>query len=58
MFVVVPFLAMIKVISQHVPTLHAYVYLLGTTGVRRHALTGENIRSFIQRMKSRKQQKR
>ena len=57
MFVVVPFLAMIKVISEHVPSLHAYVYLLGTTGVRRHALTGENIRSFIQRMKSRKSQK-
>lgn len=57
MFVVVPFLAMVKVICQHVPSLHAYVYLLGTTGVRRHALTGENIRAFIQRMKSRKQQK-
>jgi len=57
MFVVVPFLAMIKVISERVPSLHAYVYLLGTTGVRRHALTGENIRSFIQRMKSRKSQK-
>jgi predicted PurR-regulated permease PerM len=57
MFVIVPFLAMVKVICQHVPSLHAYVYLLGTTGVRRHALTGENIRAFIQRMKSRKQQK-
>jgi predicted PurR-regulated permease PerM len=55
MFVIVPFLAMVKVICQHVPSLHAYVYLLGTTGVRRHALTGENIRAFIQRMKSRKQ---
>lgn len=54
MFVIVPFLAMIKVICQHVPSLHAYVYLLGTTGVRRHALTGENIRAFIQRIKSRK----
>jgi predicted PurR-regulated permease PerM len=57
MFVIVPFLAMAKVISEHVPTLHAYVYLLGTTGVRRHALTGENIRNFIHRMKARKLQK-
>ena len=57
MFVIVPFLAMVKVISEHVPTLHAYVYLLGTTGVRRHALTGENIRNFIHRMKTRKMQK-
>jgi predicted PurR-regulated permease PerM len=57
MFVIVPFLAMIKVISEHVPALHAYVYLLGTTGVRRHALTGENIRNFIRRMKARRSQK-
>ena len=57
MFVVVPFLAMIKVISEHVPSLHAYVYLLGTKGVRRHALTGENIRRFIVRIKTRKSQK-
>jgi predicted PurR-regulated permease PerM len=57
MFVVVPFLAMVKVICQHVPALHAYVYLLGTTGVRRHALTGENIRAFIERIKIRKSQK-
>jgi predicted PurR-regulated permease PerM len=57
MFVVVPFLAMVKVISEHVPSLHAYVYLLGTKGVRRHALTGENIRRFIERIKTRKSQK-
>jgi len=57
MFVVVPFLAMVKVISEHVPSLHAYVYLLGTTGVRRHALTGENIRGFIKRIRTRKSQK-
>jgi predicted PurR-regulated permease PerM len=57
MFVIVPFLAMVKVISEHVPTLHAYVYLLGTTGVRRHALTGENIRRLVQRRKSRKAEK-
>ncbi len=57
MFVIVPFLAMVKVISEHVPSLHAYVYLLGTTGVRRHALTGENIRRLVQRRKSRKAEK-
>jgi predicted PurR-regulated permease PerM len=57
MFVVVPFLAMVKVICQHVPSLHAYVYLLGTTGMRRHAITGENIRKFIHRIKARKDQK-
>jgi predicted PurR-regulated permease PerM len=54
MFVVVPFLAMVRVICEHVPSLHAYVYLLGTTGMRRHALTGENIRRFMERIKTRK----
>jgi predicted PurR-regulated permease PerM len=57
MFVIVPLLAMVRVVSDHVPTLHAYVYLLGTTGVRRHALTGENIRNFIRKMKARKSRK-
>jgi len=57
MFVIVPFLAMAKVISEHVPSLHAYVYLRGTKGVRRHALTGENIRRLVQRRKSRKAEK-
>jgi predicted PurR-regulated permease PerM len=57
MFVVVPFLAMIRVICEHVPSLHAYVYLLGNTGMRRHALTGESIRGFIERIKIRKTHK-
>lgn len=54
MFVIVPFLAMVRVMCEHVESLQAYVYLLGTKGVRRHALTAENINKFIQRMKGRK----
>jgi predicted PurR-regulated permease PerM len=49
MFVVIPFLAILRIISEHVPVLHPYVYLLGTGGTRRHALTGENIRKFLNR---------
>jgi predicted PurR-regulated permease PerM len=54
MFVIVPFLAMVRVMCEHVESLQAYVYLLGTKGVRRHALTAENIRKFIQRIKGKK----
>ncbi len=54
MFVVIPFLAILRIISEHVPALHPYVYLLGTGGTRRHALTGENIRKFLNRIKKRK----
>jgi len=54
MFVVIPFLAVLRIISEHVPALHPYVYLLGTGGTRRHALTGENIRKFLNRFRNRK----
>jgi predicted PurR-regulated permease PerM len=53
MFVVIPFLATLRIISEHVPALHPYVYLLGTGGTRRHALTGENIRKFLNRFRNR-----
>jgi len=54
MFVVIPFLAILRIISEHVPALNPYVYLLGTGGTRRHALTGENIRKFLNRIRNRK----
>ncbi|KPL13956.1 MAG: hypothetical protein AMS26_12505 [Bacteroides sp. SM23_62] len=54
MFVVIPFLAILRIISEHIPALHPYVYLLGTGGTRRHALTGENIRKFLNRFRNRK----
>ncbi len=54
MFVVIPFLAILRIISEHVPALHPYVYLLGTGGTRRHAITGENIRKFLNRVRNRK----
>jgi predicted PurR-regulated permease PerM len=54
MFVVIPFLAILRIISEHVPALHPYVYLLGIGGTRRHALTGENIRKFLNRFRRRR----
>jgi predicted PurR-regulated permease PerM len=57
MFVIVPFLAMLRVMCEHVESLQPYVYLLGTKGVRKHALTGENINKFLQRIRGRKSTK-
>jgi len=51
MFVIVPTLAMIRVICEHVESLHPYVYLLGIKGARKHALTAENIKRFLTRYK-------
>jgi len=51
MFVVIPFLAMLRIVSEHVPSMHPYVYLLGTGGARRYALTGKNIRRYLSEFK-------
>jgi len=51
MFAVVPLLAMVKIMSENIPVLHPYSYLLGVKGTRRHAITLENIRRFSSRMK-------
>jgi predicted PurR-regulated permease PerM len=52
MLVVIPFLAMVKIILKNVPGLQPYVYLLGTRGTSRHALTAGNIRRFLSEMKN------
>jgi predicted PurR-regulated permease PerM len=53
MLVVIPFLAMVRIILKNVPGLQPYVYLLGMRGTSRHALTVENIRRFFSEMKNR-----
>ena len=52
MLVVIPFLAMVKIILKNIPDLQPYVYLLGTRGTSRHALTVGNIRRFLSEMKN------
>jgi len=52
MIVVIPFLAMIYVIIRKIPGLHSYAYLIGTSGTRKHALTAENIRRFLHKIKT------
>lgn len=46
MLVAIPFLAMLNIVLRKVPGMQPYVYLLGTRGTRRHALTIENLRRF------------
>ncbi len=45
MFAIVPLLAMLNIMSENVVRLHAYSFLLGPSGTRRHAITIENIKS-------------
>jgi len=44
MFAVIPFLAMVRIMGEHVEVFKPFAYLLGTKGTRRHAFTVENIR--------------
>ncbi len=55
MLVVIPFLAMFKIVIKNVPGLQAYSFLLGTKGTKKHALTVENIKIFLKRRKRNKQ---
>jgi len=47
MFVVIPALAVVRVICEHNRSLQPYVYLLGTTGASKHAITAEKIKRFL-----------
>jgi predicted PurR-regulated permease PerM len=53
MFAIVPLLAMVNIMSENIPAMHPYSYLLGVRGTRRHAITFENIRRFFSRIKKR-----
>ena len=54
MFVVIPTLAVIRVICEHNRSMQPYVYLLGTKGVSKHAVTAENIKRFLHRIRKNK----
>ena len=49
MLVIIPFLAMFKIIIKNVPGLQAYSFLLGTKGTKKHALTVENLKKFLKK---------
>jgi predicted PurR-regulated permease PerM len=51
MLVIIPFLAMLKIIFSDIPSMQPYSYLFGQRGTKKHALTLENIRKFAGRLK-------
>jgi len=53
MFAIVPLLAMFNILSENVENLHPYSFLFGVTGARRHAITVENVKKFINSLKNR-----
>jgi predicted PurR-regulated permease PerM len=57
MFAIVPLLAMFNIMSESVPRLHPYTFLLGESGTRKHSLTKENIKRFFSLIKSRLKKK-
>lgn len=52
MFISVPFLAMFKIICDHVEKLRPFSYLLGTEGTEEHSVTFSKIRKLLQSNKS------
>ncbi len=47
MLVVVPFLAIARIICYNIESLHPYAFLLGPRGTQRHSITMRKIRSFF-----------
>jgi predicted PurR-regulated permease PerM len=52
MFIVVPVIAAFRIVFVNVDSLKPYGYLLSTGGTRKHAITAENIKKFINRFRS------
>jgi predicted PurR-regulated permease PerM len=50
MLVVIPFLAMLKIILKKIPGMQAYVFLLGPRGTSKHSLTRKNIKLFLENL--------
>jgi predicted PurR-regulated permease PerM len=51
MFAVVPLLAMFNIMAENIETLKPYSFLMGMKGARKHAITVENIKKFINRFR-------
>src|SRR5664279_6520210 len=52
MMVIVPTLAIAKIIFENIDSLHPFAYLLGPKGTKRHALSLENIRQRFVKIKN------
>jgi len=58
MFAIVPLLAMFNILSENVDNLNPYAFLFGVSGTRRHAITVENVKKFISRLKTKLKRKK
>jgi predicted PurR-regulated permease PerM len=47
MLVIVPFLAVLRIVFSHIPSLQPWAFLLGTSGTKKYALTFHNIKKWI-----------
>lgn len=47
MFIVLPFIAMFKIVCENIEALHPYAFLLGTEGTEKHSLTWNKIKIFF-----------
>jgi predicted PurR-regulated permease PerM len=54
MLVVIPFLAMLKIILKRIPNMQAYAFLLGTRGTKKHEITVDNIRKYFLKVRARR----
>jgi len=52
MFSIVPLLAMFNIMSESIPRLHPYSFMMGDSGTRKHSITGENLRRFANTLKT------
>jgi predicted PurR-regulated permease PerM len=54
MLVVIPFLAMLKIVLKKIPATQPYAYLLGVKGTSKHALTVDNVKKVIRNIKAKR----
>ncbi len=49
MFIIIPFVAMFRILCAHIPYLEPFAYLLSNEGTEEHALTLNKIKSFFKK---------
>jgi predicted PurR-regulated permease PerM len=54
MFVIVPLLGMFNIMSENIEQMHPYSFLFGVTGARRHAITVENLKKMMVKIRKRR----
>lgn len=54
MLLIVPFLAIVRIVFSHIEAMKPYAFLLGDKGTSKHAINRDNIRNFFRRIIGRK----